>query len=192
MDINTLYHEYINDCDSSSDEEEEDDDTVAIPSPQPPTITQGRTVVSKKRRASDPDDFKAVMENVTRDGHLLSRASKRLRSNRKIVMAAIEQTGMAIMYASNALRCDPDIQEFARGKIGNAWGYKEHCMWNREFGPEWSAAEIGNEVLASDDAYDNDAWVDLVHTPQADAIPFVFAKMYVEDFHNTLDKIISP
>jgi hypothetical protein len=62
---------------------------------------------------TDPNDKKAVLAAVKRDGWALQFASMELKGDPKIVLAAVKQNDGAIQFASAKLQEDPDIKKMA-------------------------------------------------------------------------------
>ena len=51
---------------------------------------------------------------MTQNGHALYWASKKLRADREVVLAAVTQTGYALGYASKKLQADPHLVSWSK------------------------------------------------------------------------------
>lgn len=73
----------------------------------------------------DQDNYDRVLASVKRDGNSLQYATARLKINKVIVKAAVEQNPDAIMYAHNDLRQDPvffeTMVDVSMGKCFRYW-----------------------------------------------------------------------
>ena len=58
------------------------------------------------------DDRRLVLAAVQQNGRALEWASDKLIYDREVVLAAVKQTGWALKYASEELRCDPYLQSW--------------------------------------------------------------------------------
>ena len=72
----------------------------------------------------DLNDKEVVLAAVQQYGWALEWASKRLKNDKEVVLAAVQRHGCALRYASKALRVDKEISSWANLS-------RAQCVWRK-------------------------------------------------------------